>query len=184
MAHDTIRSFQKEGKAAHEWLAAELRQMRAGIATPSMLDHIKVEAYGSAQPLSHLASITTEGPRTLRISVWDQGIVKSAAQALRDADIGFSVVEDEKGIRATLPEMTGELRDKLVKQVGAKLEEARIRVRRARDEAKEKIVKAQREKEISEEEKIRLLEALQKEVDAVNRALEELAKAKEADIRA
>ena len=183
MDHPAIRRFREEGQRAHEWLAGELRQLRAGTASPAMLDRIKVEAYGMLTPLSHLASITTEGTRTLRVSVWDTQLVKTVARAIQEADLGFSVVEDERGVRATIPELTSEMREKLVRQVRALLDEARIRVRRARDDAKEAIIAAERAKELSEEEKFRLLEKLQSLVQEINTSLEELAEAKEAAIR-
>lgn len=182
--HPALQEFRSKGEAALAWLTNQLRAMRAGVVSPAMVDHIKVDAYGNPTPLSHLASITTEGARTLRVVVWDQTLVSAVAKVLRESDLGFSIAEDEKGVRATLPELTGELREKLVKQVRATLEEARIRVRQARDDAKEAIVEAQRKKELSEEDKFRLLEALQKEVDRINALLEETAKAKEAEIQA
>lgn len=178
MAYD-FSSFDRRSEDILVWLQKELGTIRTGRATPSLLDSIQVESYGARVPIAQVGTVGVEDPRTLRISIWDKGQVKSVEKAITEADLGLSVVADDKGIRVIFPELTGERRDQLVKLAKAKLEESRISIRTARDEANKKL----EADELSDDEKKRAKEDLQKRVDAKNASLLGLYEDKEREIR-
>ena len=132
--------------------------------------------------MQQVASVGVEDARTLRVSPWDASLVKSIEAAVRDADLGVSVVTDSSGLRVIFPELTGERRVQLLKLAKNKLEEARVSVRAARDEIMKEIDRAQKDGEISEDEKFAQKEAAQKKVDGANRTLDSFYEKKEAEI--
>ena len=175
--------FKKELEEAKAWLSREFSTLRSSQASPAMLDNIRVESYGTLMPLNQVGSISLEDSRTIRIAPWDTTQISIIEKAIRDADIGLSVVVDGKGVRAILPELSSERREQVVKAMKEKLEDARVRVRKLRDDVKSDIAKKEKEGEIAEDEKFRALEAMQDMVATVNNELDEMAKSKEAEIR-
>ncbi len=173
----------KAGLAAAEgWLSKELTAVRTNRASPAVLDCIRVEAYGSDMPISGVAGITNEDPRTIRITPWDQSLLRSIEKSIVVANIGVSVAVDEKGIRVSFPELTGERRKEIIKTAKEKLEQAKIQIRRHRDDVINDIDKKQKEGGMGQDEKFRLKAESQKLVDASNKKLEELTARKEREI--
>ncbi len=164
------------------WLQKEYQGIRGGQATPAFLDAVRVESYGSVQQLRHIGSVGIEDARTLRVSPWDAGQVTAVEKAIRDADLGVSVVADSSGLRVIFPELTGERRAQILKLAKQKLEEARISVRGVRDEAMKTIEAATKAGDISEDERNRERDNVQKAVDAANQSLESHFSKKEVEI--
>lgn len=164
------------------WLGKEFAGIRTGQATPTLLDGIRVESYGSQMPLVQVGSVSIEDARTLRISPWDSSLVSAIEKAIRDADLGISVVSDSAGVRAVFPVLTSERRADLVKIAKSKLEDSRVSVRGVRDDVMKAIDGAQKSGDISEDERRTRKEAVQKSVDATNRMLEQLFMKKEDEI--
>ena len=175
MTYNT-QNFKIELKKIEEWLSKEYSQVHTGRATPVVLDSITVESYGNYVAIKNLAGVTIEDPKTLRIVPWDKNSVKSIENAIRDADIGLSVLSDSNGIRVIFPMLTTESRVKLVKILKEKLEEARISVRKMRQEEIDSL------DDLSEDEKKRGKEDVQKCVDEANSNLEVIFNKKETDI--
>lgn len=171
-----------ELKKAEEFLSKEYRQLNVGRAAPTVLDSIMVESYGAHVPLKNVASIGIEDPKTLRIAPWDKSQVKDIEKALAAANIGLSVAVDDLGIRVIFPQLTTENRQSLVKVLKEKLEEARITVRREREKVWDDIQTKEREGKISEDEKFRGKDELQKIIDEVNKNLESLFEKKEKEV--
>jgi ribosome recycling factor len=163
------------------WLAHEYKSISTGRATPTVLDSITIDAYGSRTHIAHVASINIEDARTLRVSPWDKTQVKAIEKAIQDADLGLSVAADDAGLRVIFPYLTEETRTKLVKILKEKLEDARVRVRQAREEANKAIDAAEKEGGMSEDEKFKLKETLQKKVEHTNSELETTFSKKEKD---
>lgn len=170
--------FKQGTEAALEWLKGEYVGLRAGRATPSILDVVSVTAYGSQMAINQLATVSVEGPKTLRVSPWDKAVVKDIDSAIREANLGLSVAVDGEGLRVAFPELTADRRTSLVKLSKEKLEEARIRVRNERQKALSEIDKS----ESGDDEKTRSRNELQKLVDEANKKLEDLAEKKEKEI--
>lgn len=174
--------LKNELKRTEEWLGKEYLSLQTGRATPAILDRVQVEQYGSKQPIAHTASITVEDARTIMVSPWDKSLIKEIERAIQIADLGLSVSAVDTGVRVSFPELTGERRTALVKLVKAKLEDARVAVRKERERVWDEIQSRERVGEMSEDEKFRGKDELQKIVDGTNRNLEVLAERKERDI--
>jgi ribosome recycling factor len=182
MAYD-FKPLEAKLAGAKEWLAREYRGLRTGRATPSILDSVTVTAYGSKMPLKQCGNIAVEDARSLRITPWDAGLVKDIERGVTEADLGVGVSSDSSGVRVTFPELTGERRDQLIKIAKQKLEEARTTVRVARDESWKDIQEKEKAKEMSEDEKFRLKDELQKKIDTCNEDLEKAFDSKEEEMK-
>ena len=171
-----------ELKKTQDWLGEEYLGLHTGRATPAVLDKVQADVYGTKQPIAHVAAISVEDARTLMISPWDKGALKDIEKAVVASGLGLGVSAIGEGIRISFPELTTERRGALTKVVRAKLEDARVAVRREREKAWEDIQKEEKDGAMSEDEKFRGKEELQKIVDEANKKLEEIAARKEKDI--
>lgn len=165
-----------------EWLKKELSLLRTGRATSTILDSITVDSYGSQSPISHVGTISMEDARTLRIAPWDKTQVKAIEGAIQKANIGLSVTTDEAGLRVIFPELTGERRQQIIKLLKDKLEDARISLRKEREEVIADTKRQEKEGDMSEDDAFKAKEELQKLVDDANVRFEALASIKEKDI--
>lgn len=177
-----MKDFVNRGEEIVKWLEREFSGIRTGRATPALLDLVQVESYGTRVPIIQVGSVSVEDARTLRISVWDQSTIKLVEKAITEADLGVSVVADGSGLRVIFPELTSERRAQLLKIAKAKLEEARVSIRGARDEAIKTIDALEKEGEMSQDEKFKVKEDIQKKVDGFNSSLESLFSLKEKEI--
>jgi ribosome recycling factor len=175
-------NFKNELKKVEEFLSKEYGQLSTGRASPMILDSISVEIYGSYQPIKNMASIAIEDPRTLRVAPWDKNQIKSIEKAIMVADLGLSVATDESGIRVIFPQLTEETRQKLVKVLKDKLEDSRITVRQERGKVWDEIQAQERDGKMTEDEKERSKDDLQKIIDEVNKNLESIFEKKEKEV--
>ena len=182
MANYDFKAFDTKAAAAKEWLGKEYRGLRTGRASPAILDGVSVEAYGSMMPLKQVGNVGTEDARTLRVTPFDPTLVKDIERAIVGANLGVGTVADSAGIRVTFPELTGERRQEFVKMAKAKLEEARVTVRSARDDVKKEVELKERDGLLTEDDKFSLGQELQKKVDAINKELETAFEKKEEEM--
>jgi ribosome recycling factor len=141
-----------------------------------------VEVYGSKMPVKQLASISNEDARTMRVNPYDVTQAKAIEKAIVAANLGLSVGADDKGVRVSFPELTLERRTGLMKVAKEKLEQAKISLRKLRDDEISEIQKMEKAKTISEDEKFRLKTELQKIIDTETKNLEDLLSKKEKEI--
>jgi len=181
MAYD-FKPLGGKMKDTKEWLQKEYMGIRTGRATPALLDSVQVEVYGALTPLNHAASIAIEDARTLRVTPYDMGQTKEIEKAIVDANLGVSVGSDERGVRVAFPELTAERRGMLQKMLKEKLEDARIALRRARDETWDDIQTKEKNKEISTDDKFYFKDEMQKIIDEGTKELESVAAQKEKEI--
>ncbi len=174
--------LKKKVKDVEEWLKKEHAQIRTGRAMPAILDAIMVEAYGAKTPLSQLGSISIDDSRSLRVSIWDVTQIKNAEKAIASANLGVAVSVDEKGIRVGFPELTTERRTGIMKVAKEKLENARITLRKLRDETWEDIQAKEKEGGMSEDEKFRFKGDMEKAIQEGNKTLDDLHARKEKEI--
>ena len=174
--------FKNDLKKVEEHLTKEYSQIHTGRASPAILDSISVESYGSYQPLKNVGSISIEDPKTLRISPWDKDQVISIEKAITSANLGLSVATDDSGLRVIFPQLTTETRTSLVKILKERLEESRISVRMERDTVWTDIQEKEREGGITEDEKFRYKDELQKIIDGTNGNLESFFEKKEKEV--
>jgi len=165
-------TFKTGLKKIEEFLNKEYSQLNVGRASPLVLDGIMVESYGSHVPLNNVASISIEDPKTLRIAPWDKNHIKSIEKAIISGGLGLSVAVDDIGIRVIFPQLTTETRLTLVKVLKEKLEEARITVRREREQIWDAIQAQEKAGKMTEDERFRAKDDLQKIIDEVNKNLE------------
>jgi ribosome recycling factor len=168
--------------ATEAWLQKELSSIRTNRANPAILDAVRVEAYGSDMAITGVASVTNDDPRTIRITPWDQSLVKSIEKSIVAANLGVSVAVDDKGIRVSFSELTGERRKEIVKTAKEKLEQARIQLRKHRDEVNSDIDKKEKEGGMGEDEKFRFKADVQKQVDESGKKLQDMFDKKEKEI--
>ena len=177
-----LRLFENKLHEVESWLGRELSNIRTGRATPALLDTVTIEQYDTRSKISHVAAISVEDPKTLRISPWDKTTIKLIESALQAANLGVSVVVDGAGLWVIFPELTNERRKLLQKLANEKLEGARISVKKEREEVWNQIIREERDAVISEDEKFSLKDEIQKFVDDVNKRLREAVDRKEQEI--
>ena len=174
--------FKTRTVSIEEWLKKEFSLLRTGRATTAILDSISIESYGSQTPIAHVGSISMEDARTLRVAPWDKSQVKAIEGAIQKANIGLSVTSDENGLRVIFPELTGERRAQIIKLMKDKLEDARISLRKEREEVLNEFKRLEKDGEMSEDEHRNGKDELQKYVDEANGKFDVLAKKKEEEI--
>lgn len=168
--------------STESWLQRELGTIRTNRANPSILDSIRVEAYGSDMPISGVASMANDDARTIRITPWDQGLVKSIEKSITIANLGVSVSVDDKGIRVSFPELTSDRRKEIVKLAKEKLEQGKIQLRKHRDEINKDIEAKEKEGGMGEDEKFRFKAEAQKAIDESTKKLTDMMDKKEKEI--
>ncbi len=177
-----IDNYKSDLEKTIEILKGELATLRVGRANPLMVENILVEAYGTRTPLKQLASIGVPEARTILIQPWDKTINKDIEKAIIQANIGINPVNEGQQIRLTIPPLTEESRKELTKSVGEKMEKTRIAIRQIRDRIREEIVKKEKNKEITEDDKYDLQKKLDNLVKDCNEKIKELGEKKEQEI--
>ncbi len=157
----------------------ELGSIRTGKASTSLLDTVRVDVYGQTMPLNQVASVSAPEPRLLTVTPWDKSQMQIIERAIRDSDLGLNPMSQSGVIRVPLPALNEERRKDLVKVVHKLAEEARIGIRHARTEGRDKLKKLDR---TSEDDVKHAEKELQKLHDDFISKIDELLKAKEAEI--
>ncbi len=180
--HLILSSERPHFETAFDFVRGELLQLRTGRATPTLVENIEVEAYGARTPMKGVASISTPDPKTVQIQPWDKSVLKAIESALVAADLGIQPVVNGDVVRLIMPAMTEENRKTLVKKMKERLEDGKVRMRGVREKAKARILKAEKDKTIAEDEKFKMLE----ELDAMTREwvekIEKMGEEKEEEI--
>ncbi len=160
----------------------QISKVRTGRASPSLLDGITVEYYGSATPLRQLANVTVEDSRTLAISVFDRSMSPAIEKAIMASDLGLNPSSAGTVIRVPLPPLTEERRKDLIKVVRGEAEQGRIAVRNVRRDANDKVKALLKDKEISEDDERRSQDDIQKLTDNFIKKVDESLAQKEAEL--
>lgn len=174
--------FDAAAQAVDQSLQRDLAGIRAGRAAASLLDDVKVEAYGVRVPLQQLASVAVPEPRQMVVNPFDPQTTKDIERALQAADLGLSIAVEGKSIRLTVPPLTEERRKELVKTLKQKLEAARVRLRGVRDEQREAVLAAERAGEMGEDQKFAMLKEIDDRTKHWQQQLEAKAEAKEKEV--
>ncbi|MBI2046484.1 MAG: ribosome recycling factor [Parcubacteria group bacterium] len=175
-------TFKTRSAEVAAWLKTEFAGIHTGRATPSLLDKVMIDSYDAKTPIQHVASISVENARSLRIVPWDKKNIKEIEKAIGNAKLGVNVSIDDQGVRVSFPELTSENRQMLVKLARAKLEDARVTLKKEREEVWNDIQKKEREGEIPEDDKFRFKDELQKLIDTAHKELEAIIERKEKEI--
>lgn len=159
-----------------------ISSLRTGRASPAMVEDLEVEYYGAKTPLKALAAISSPEPRQIVIQPWDKGAIQPIEKAIQSSSLGLNPVTDRDTIRLQIPPLTEERRKELVKVLGRNLEDARISIRKEREDMLREIDREEKAKEISEDQKFRDRAEAQKQVDEANKKIEEIGTQKEKEI--
>jgi len=171
----------KMGKSL-EAFKSELTKIRTGRASLSLLDGIKVEAYGSPMPLNQVGTMTIPESRQIVIQPWDPQVMSSIEKAILKSELGLTPVNDGKVIRINIPQLTEERRKELVKIVKRIAEEYRVAIRSHRRDAIDAFKKQKKNKEISEDEQFKLQDEAQKETDSYIAKIDKVGAEKENEV--
>ena len=167
---------------ALEHLKKDISSIRTNRATPALIENLLVNVYDSKMPLNQVASILAPEPRMLSVEPWDKSIIKDVEKSIQTASLGLSVANKGTFLRVTIPPMTEESRKELVKVLAGKLEHARGAIRGTRDSVKEAILKAAKEKQVSEDERYKLIDELDEMTREYNDKIKEIGERKEEEI--
>jgi ribosome recycling factor len=160
----------------------ELSSLRTGRANTSLLDHIRVDYHGTSMPVNQLGSVTIPEPTMLMVAPWDPGAVPLIDKAIRTSDLGLNPTNDGKSVRVPIPSLNEDRRKELVKHMHKVLENHRTTVRGVRRDIKEAVEKLEKEKTVSEDDKKRSLDELEKLTHSETKKMEDLAAIKEQEI--
>jgi len=179
---EILRDAQQRMQKAVEATRRELQGLRTGRAHPGLVEHIRVEYYGTTVPLNQLATISAPEPRLLVIQPWDKSALRNIERALMQSELGLVPTSDGNVLRVPIPPLTEERRQDLVRVARRLAEEGRVAIRNIRREAKEMIEELEDGGEISEDEARRAQEELQKLTDRFVGEVDALLQRKEAEI--
>ena len=163
-------------------LKREFGSLRAGRATPSLLDKVMVDYYGTPPPVHQVAKVSVPEPRMIMITPWEKSLMHDIEKAIMKSDLGLSPNSDGTAIRLSIPQLTQERRQELVKTVGKKAEEAKVAIRNIRRDGNDAIKKLEKAKEITEDDSKKGQESVQKLVDKYIKTVDTLREAKEKEI--
>ncbi len=160
----------------------ELGSIRTGRANVALLDQIRVDYHGTPMPVNQLGTVHVPDPMTIVVQPWDPGAVPLIDKAIRTSDLGLNPANDGKVVRIPIPPLTEDRRKDLVKHLHKVLENHRTAARNIRRDQKEAIEKLEKEKKISEDEKKRSLDELEKLTHSETKKMEDLSAAKEKEV--
>ena len=182
MVEETLLATATKMHKTAEGLRREFATIRTGRASPTLVEYIKVDYYGVPTPLSQIATISVPEARLIIIQPWDRSILTNIQKAILQSDLGLNPNNNGNVIRLVVSPPTEERRRELVKIVRKRIEERRIAIRNLRREAIEGLNSLEKSKAISQDERQRALEQLQKLTDSIMREVEQIGREKEAEI--
>lgn len=182
MTTDVINSAEEKLTKTLEALKKEYGTLRAGRATPSLLDKVMVDYYGSSMPVNQVASVTIPEPRMIMIKPFDKGTLKEIEKAIQKSDLGLTPNSDGTAIRLAIPQPTQERRKELVKVVNKKAEDSKVAMRNIRRDANEAIKKLEKNKEITEDDRKEGQDKMQKMLDKYIKLVDGVKSTKEKEV--
>jgi len=179
---EVLKEIEDKMKKSVVALEKELSGLRAGRATPALLEKITVEYYGVPSPIHQVASISVPEPRSLVIQPWDKSMIKHIEKAIQKSDLGITPMSDGIVVRLTIPPLTQERRNELVKVARKKAEEGRVAVRNLRRDGNDMVKALEKSGDVSEDQAKKGQEDVQKLTDRYIKEVDEVISAKEAEI--
>ena len=164
-------------------LKSDMQGIRTGRASPSMLDSIKIDAYGQKMNINQVGNITTPDPRTINIDIWDSSNVSLVEKALRESDLGINPMIEGNLIRLPLPQLTEERRNEFLKMASKISENTKVAVRNIRRDGIEQVKKLEKDKEIGQDDSKKYQENIEKITADQIKSIDEILKNKEEDLK-
>jgi ribosome recycling factor len=182
MINDVLRESEGKMKKSVESLRHHLATIRTGRASPALVEHLPVDAYGSSMPLNQLAGISVPESRLIVIQPYDANTMKAIEKAIQNSELGINPSNDGRVIRLAIPQLTEERRRDLTKLVRSRVEESKVALRNIRRESLDDLRQLEHEKLISEDDQRRAQERLQELTDRYTRDLDQIGATKEAEV--
>ncbi len=182
MSEAILANLKNRLEATIEVVKKDLSSVRTGRAKPSLVEEVKVEAYGTIMTLKELATITAPDTTLILIAPWDKGLVAAISSGIQKSGLNLQPIVDGDTVKISIPSLTEERRRELVKLVGQKLESGKVMVRQVRTEIKDEIEAQKGEAGVSEDNIEYWLDSMQKTVDDFMQKLEDLGKDKEKEL--
>ena len=183
LSEDIVKSTAERMEKSVQHTRAEMARIRTGKATPSLLDPLRVDYYGTPTPINQVANINTPEARLLVILPYDKNLLGTIEKAILASDLGLTPQNDGKVIRLPIPMLTAERREELIKVIRRLAEDGRVSIRNIRRDANDYVKKAEKASELSKDEAKRLLDQIQKDTDDNIGELDRILKAREEEIR-
>lgn len=182
MSGADFKDIQRRMDGAINAFKHDLASLRTGRASANLLDPIHVQAYGSAMPISQVATISVPEPRMISVSVWDKALVSAVDRGIRESNLGLNPIVDGTTLRIPLPELNEQRRKELVKKAHEYAENARVAARHVRRDGMDFLKKAEKDGDIGQDDHRVQSERVQKLTDETITSIEHLLSAKEAEI--
>ncbi len=182
MSADVLKEIENRMKGATDAFKQSLTKLRTGRASLAVVDGVMVDYYGSATPLNQVASLSVPDPTTIAIAPWEPGVLGEIEKAILKSNLGLTPNNDGKVIRLNIPPLTEERRRDLVKIAESDAEDGRNQIRQVRRDGNDQFKQLEKDKEISEDQMYDGQEAVQKLTDSYVGKINEILKAKEAEI--
>ena len=182
MVSDALKTIEEKMQASVGGLKKDLATLRTGRATPALIDHIKVDYAGIPTPLNQIAGISVPESNLLVIQPWDKGTIRDIEKAILKSDLGLNPSSDGNVIRISIPPLSEERRQELIKVVRKRVEERKIVLRNLRHEVVKELKDMEQNKEISQDEHKRAFDQLQKLTDVFIDEVERIGRDKEVEL--
>jgi ribosome recycling factor len=182
MTKQISKDAEEKMRKTIETYRQELAGMKAGRATPAMLDRVRVDYYGTPTPVNQVANVEIPDARTIVIKPWDRSMIKPIEKGILTSDLGLNPNNDGIVIRLSIPPMTEDRRKEMVKVVSKRTEEERVVIRNIRRDANEQVKKAEKDRTVSEDESKRAQEEIQKVTDKLIKEVDQILANKEKEI--
>jgi len=179
---DNQQETKKQLDSVLEWYQQELKGIRTGRVNPQIIEDLEISYYDQLTPIKQAANVSVSDARTIVISPWSKDSLIEIEKAIRESDLGINPINDGEIIRVTFPPLTEEKRKDIVKIVKQKTEEARVKIRKIREEKREQILAKKKNGEIGEDEAKREEKELQEMIDEYNRQIDEVYRKKEKEV--
>lgn len=177
-----VDDIQRRMTGAVEVLKQEFTGLRTGRASASLLEHIKVDAYGAEMPLNQVSTVNVPEPRLITVQVWDKGMVRAVEKTIRDSGLGLNPAADGQLVRVPLPELTEERRGELAKVAGRYAEQARIAVRNVRRDGMDTLKKMEKNGDLSKDDHKVWSDEIQEMTDETIKRIDESVAGKQKEI--
>ena len=182
MVSEPLKGIEAKMQGLSRGFKEDLASIRTGHATPSLVEHVKVDYAGTPTPLNHIAGISAPEAGLLVIQPWDKGTIGAIEKAILKSELGLNPSNDGSLIRIAIPPLSEERRQELIKIVHRRVEERRVAVRNLRHEAMNELKRMEKDKEISQDEHHRMLDQFQKVTDLFITEIEQTGKEKEKEL--
>ena len=179
---DVLAEVERKMNQSMEALDRELSTLRTGRATPSLVENVSVDYYGTPTPLKQIASISAPDARAIMVQPWDKQVLRAIERSLMRSEMGFNPSNDGNIITVPIPPLNQERRQELVRLLKRKIEDGKVSVRNVRRDGLESLRKMERDKAISQDQNRRSQDQLQKTTDSFIKSIDQVSTAKEAEI--